>query len=438
MNDGSSSLVERQVNRHKHCGVFAAAAICLQSVLLMHLAWRDAPAYDEVGHLPAGLSHCDFGSFDLYNASPPLVRIVAALAVYPARPRRDWKQFVRLPGARTEILVGRDFVKANGRRSFRLFTFARWACIPFVLLGGYVCFLWAKELYGSQAGLMTLALWTFAPNILANGHLITPDIGATSLVAISGYCFWRWLKRPIFSAALLCGFLLGLTQLTRITGLVLCALWPAIWVFWRLTSQKFDGSSRSDSDRFRNPKSEARQLAAMFLVAAFVLNLGYGFEGSFKKLGDYRFVSEALSGERGLRTGAWGNRFSGTLLGEIPVPVPENYLLGIDIPKESFEPKEPKYLLGEFERGRQWYYYLYALTVKVPLGTLLLFLLTWLSAIERRPSNQERQTTWRDEVVLLAPAVGIFLIVSANPWMNRQVPDVLPAFPFGFFRRIRG
>jgi hypothetical protein len=39
--------------------------------------------------------------------------------------------------------------------------------------------------------------------------------------------------------------------------------------------------------------------------AVYVLNVGYGFEGSFRRLGEYQFVSQSLGS-------AAGNRFAGT------------------------------------------------------------------------------------------------------------------------------
>ena len=86
------------------------------------------------------------------------------------------------------------FITANGERSFWFFTWARWVCIPFSLLGGYVCYRWAKELYGEWSGLLALTLWCFEPNILANGQMITPDMGATAFGVTAAYVFWRWLK----------------------------------------------------------------------------------------------------------------------------------------------------------------------------------------------------------------------------------------------------
>ena len=68
-----------------------------------------------------------------------------------------------------------------------MFTLARWACIPFSLLGAYVCYRWAADLYGELAGAWSLVLWCFSPNILAHAQLITPDLGATALGVTAGY-----------------------------------------------------------------------------------------------------------------------------------------------------------------------------------------------------------------------------------------------------------
>ena len=50
----------------------------------------------------------------------------------------------------------------------------------FSLIGGLFCFAWSRELWQSNsAGLISLTLWCFEPNILAHGELITPDCAAT-------------------------------------------------------------------------------------------------------------------------------------------------------------------------------------------------------------------------------------------------------------------
>src|SRR4051794_9405016 len=110
-------------------------------IVLVHLAlcvWgacRHSPTVDEPAYLCSGISHWEFGRFDLCRVSPPLVRLVAAWPVMLASPKLDWHNYIDAPGVRGEHAVGHDFVIANGDRSFWLFTLGRFACIPFSLLG---------------------------------------------------------------------------------------------------------------------------------------------------------------------------------------------------------------------------------------------------------------------------------------------------------------
>lgn len=378
-------------------------------LLLIHaslLAWGAAhhsPTIDEVRHLPAGLSHWQLGRFDAYRVNPPLVRMVAALPVLLAKPTVD-----------TQFPVGDMLIADNGPRPFWYFTLARWACIPFSLLGGFICFLWARELYGRLAGLLALTLWCFSPNILGNAQIITPDTGAAALGAAAEYTFWRWLRRPCWMRALVAGITLGLAELTKSTWIILFGLWPLLWFIWSWTQR-------------RTPlrlgwRNEAAQLVFVLLFGLYALNLGYGFEGSLEPLGNYKFASQTLRGSQG------DNRFAATRLANLPVPVPRHYLLGIDRQKVDFERTIRSYLRGEWRQGGWWYYYLYALAVKASLGAWLLFLL----AAELSLMVPRYSVPWRHEVVLLAPAVAVLTLVSSQTGFNHHLRYVLPIFPFVF------
>ena len=157
------------------------AMLLSHTALLAWSAYRHSPVVAEVGHLPAGISHWQFGRFDLYRVNPPLVRMVAALPMMLANPDTDWSNYSLDPLTRSETTVGIDFVNANGYRTFWLYTIGRWACIPFSLMGAAVCFVWARDLYGLRSGLAAMALWCFCPNILGNGSLIMPDVPAARL-----------------------------------------------------------------------------------------------------------------------------------------------------------------------------------------------------------------------------------------------------------------
>jgi 4-amino-4-deoxy-L-arabinose transferase-like glycosyltransferase len=213
--------------------VLPAALLLVHVGLLGYGAAVHSPCIDEVGHMAAGLSHWKLGHFDLYHVNPPLVRMVAVVPVLFAEPKCDWSLYSDAPGARTEFGIGRQFITDNGERSFWFFTWARWACIPFSLLGGYICYRWARELYGEGSGLLALTLWCFGPNILANGQLITPDMGATALGVTAGYLFWKWLKQPHWLLVPVVGLALGMAELTKMTWILLFILWPLLWLIWR-------------------------------------------------------------------------------------------------------------------------------------------------------------------------------------------------------------
>lgn len=146
------------------------ASVVLTLLVVVHaglLAWsstRHSPSNSEVPALPAGIRHWYEGRFDLFRVNPPLVRSVAALPVLALKPEVDWGKFQDPVGVRSEFEVGHDFVRHNGDRSFRLFTVARLACIPFSILGALVCYGWARDLYGSRAGCLAAALWCFSPS----------------------------------------------------------------------------------------------------------------------------------------------------------------------------------------------------------------------------------------------------------------------------------
>lgn len=387
--------------------------------ILVWLASVNSPNIDELAHLPSGINHWEYGKFDLYRVNPPLVRMVAAAPVMLTDAVLDWSKWEDSPYSRSEFWVGKSFTKNNGFNTFWYFSLARFACIPFSVLGCVVSYCWAKELYGWKSGLIALSLYAFSPNLMAWGASITPDAGSASTGLFATWMFWKWLIKPTWKTTLWCGSALGLALLTKSTWIFFLIIFPIMWISYQFWSQK---------SKIRQEKKPVRQIAVILLLGIYILNLGYGFEGSFTPLGNFRFVSESLSGQENPPHGA--NRFTGTVLGAIPVPLPGNFLRGIDVQKYDFERGKWSYLCGEQKRGGWWYYYIYGFLVKTPIGYLMLIFFSWLSAIllsqkpEWRPSINE----W----FLLVPAFFVLVLVSSQTGFNRYYRYVLPALPFFF------
>ena len=121
------------------------------------------------------------------------------------------------------------------------------------------------------------------------------------------------------------------------------------------------------------------------------------------------------------------NRFVGTPLRHLPVPLPEDYLLGIDQQKLDFEEGQPSWLAGQWHSHGRWYYYLYALFVKVPPR----FLLLAVSTLVTIPSMGRRYLIPENMVVIM-PAAVVLVLVSSQTGFNKHLRYILPALPFAF------
>ena len=425
------------------------ALLLVHSVLIAWGATRHSPVLDETAHLPVGLAIWRFGRVDLYPNNPPLVKLIAAAPLLIVPHQEEWSAIDNPPLSRPEFALGHDFIRANDRRSFWLFAIARWACLPFALLGGWICYLWARDLYGVRAGLLALALWCFSPHVVGNAQFITPDIAATSVGLSACYVFWRWLRDPTWRRTAGLGAILGLANLCKFTWLILYPLWLATFVAWRLSWRIPSGRQTGEKQLSNAPCWAASgKLMTSLVVGLLVLNTAYLFRGSCTRLGDHEFFSRTLSGSnyalRG-RSSVGTNRFRESVLGDLLVPLPVDYVRGVDLQKRDFEQKFYGYLRGEWKEGGWWYYYLYGLAVKTPLGTLLLFGMTVLTTLIGIPipRNESRALvgksptmssarSWRDELVLLAPAAVVLFLVSWQTGINMFLRYAVPALPFLF------
>lgn len=406
-----------------HLGLLPRALLIAHALLLAWGAWRNSPTIDEYAYLTAGVSHWHLGTFDLCRVNPPLVRLVAAIPVVACHPAVDWTRYPTQepsPTFRNDFKVASDFLKANGSRVFMYVVLARCACIPFSLLGAWLCFRWAGELFGRDAGLMALALWSFSPNMIAHGQLLTPDCAGASAGLAAAYCFWKWLKDSGRGNAALAGAALGFAQLARSTWILLFALWPVLCLIWN--------SAQLMRARWGAAWRRAAELSAILLVGLYILNLGYLFQGVLRPLGQYEFTSTSFAGFNAREQGVSGNRFRSGLLGKLPVPLPEDYVQGIDVQKGDFDQRIDSFLRGEWQRGGWWWYYLYALLIKVPLGTWTLIILSLIAACMKRAYR----TAWRNELLLVAPSGLVLLLVSSQTGFSHHMRYVLGLFPFAF------
>jgi hypothetical protein len=391
------------------------------SALLVYSSIVHSPVNGEPPAIAAGVYTWTEGRFTLFRVNPPLSRMLATIPVIGMGPETDWRTVVDEVGGRPEFAAGEEFVRINGRRFLGFLRSARWACIPISVLGGWLCWRWASLLYSRSAGCLALGLWCFSPNVLTHGSLATADMSGAVFGLLACYLFWRWLCRRGWRDAVLAGFGLGLGLLGKTTNFYLVPYLGCLGAMAVCRGRRTEAKST---------RVLLCQSVSIFFVAWMVLHLGYGLQHALVPLKTFRFASQLMAGaEAGSGTGVkGGNRFAHAWLGELPSPVPADYLIGIDLQARDFELQDPSYLRGRWRSPGWWWYYLYAGLIKLPVGTLLL--LGWALAATAWGPN--RATSWKNEMFLILPAIAVLVVVSSQTGMNRHFRYVLPALPFLF------
>ena len=390
--------------------------IVVHAFMLAYSATCHSPVWDELYRLRAGYAQMTTGCFSHDPGNPPMADIIAAIPI----------AYLANPAERDSF--ARDFLQSP--YTTRLIIMGRIALIPFSLIGGCVCYMWARDLYGRRAGHFALLLWCIDPMVIAHGALITGDVVATAAGTTAVYCCWLWMNRPSILRAVICGITVGIALLAKYLWVILPPLLVILWLARRLASPRPDGWPLP------------RQVALAVMAAAYVINAGYGFADTCRPWRDFQFESQTLQ-----RLAMYPSAMSGLSewLGAVPVPLPQAYVMGIDTVIDHVNSTtSPTYIHGSFVDGHVWYYYCYGLLVKVPLGTwaalamsLLLRLNDGMPRTHRRPGDRECGVAksafpqWFMDFVLWVPAIAVVTFVSSVTSI-KFLRYALPALPFAF------
>ncbi|MGL6197132.1 MAG: ArnT family glycosyltransferase [Thermoguttaceae bacterium] len=395
-----------------------AFLLFLQGGLIGYLSWSTSPNRTEIGHVGAMVYFWHTGKFDVFHVNPPLTRFIAGIPVdLFCNPKYDWKSYSPRPQDRSEWALGNAFVAANELDDLRVYVLiARLACLPLILLGGYFGYKFASELYGEWSGIVFLILWTFSPLILGWGATICPDVAAASIGIVGLYTFWHWLKKPTWGKAIIAGICLGLMPLTKMTWIIAFPIWCLLFVVWKFGRKKGEQSL------------SWKQFMAIVFLAIYTINMGYFFDGSFRLIKDYQFISGTLTGTK-MENGSpikQSNRFKNSWIGYLPVPLPAEFVQGIDTQKLDFERGIESYARGVWSDHGWWWYYCYVLLLKEPLGVWALTILALAASVFFRDIN----ASWRDELTVLLPLLAIFTFLSSQDGFSIHPRYVILVLPF--------
>lgn len=272
---------------------------------------------------------------------------------------------------------------------------ARIVTLFYGLLLGMFVFYVAKRLFGINAGLFALLLYVFEPNIIAHSSLVTSDILVTGTIFIATYCFKRFLDNQSQLNMIVAGLTLGLALLSKFTAMLLIPIFIILEIIHLSKNNK---------------TTHICYFASILIIALLVINVFYQFNGSLMRQSEYNINSQTL-------------KSAISFAGDIPIPLPRQYLENLDFTLSHVSRGHDAYLLGDYSGTGWWYYFIVAFLLKTPIPLIILIVLgTYLL--------YRKKTKFQNIDFIILPVLIILIAFSFFNKINIGLRYILPIYPF--------
>jgi Dolichyl-phosphate-mannose-protein mannosyltransferase len=399
-------------------GLVAAGVALLLAVLAFQLtlyARYESQTWDEGDHIYSGYMSWHHGDFGLNPEHPPFVKMLATSALFgmPLYVPKPQGRFFKYDA----FLGGKDFLYHNDADAI-LFR-SRMAAATLSVLLAFLAFLAGREMFGTPAGFIALALLAFDPNILAHGPVVTTDTGLTCFMLAAVYAFYRYVKAPSVWRLALVGIATGLALASKHTGILVLPILAMLAV----VEVALDPGRGPDTDGgggglgTRSLRMAGR-LAVVCAIGVVILWAFYGFRYAARPPGLAlnpplaEFVQQAPKPlERSVVEGIarWH-------------VLPESYLYGLaDV--LFMDSIYTSFLFGTVYPHGVWFYFPAAFMIKSTLPFLLLPVVIVAAVVTRR-------LTGARAILFLAIPPVFHLLVAMSSRMNIGVRHILPLYAF--------
>ena len=368
-------------------------------IFALQCAWfirTQSLTFDEPVHIAEGLDAWRNGRFEQYNDHPPLARLLCALPLLNPKWQVEVQQ---LPDSFHIPRISPDPVSLTSR--------ARAMNVLLGVLLGYLIWLEARRHFSVAAANFALALFSFAPALIAHFSLATTDGAATLLICAAAIQAHRWQVNPSWRRTVAAGVILGLMLLAKFSTVPMFALAVALMLV----------SSREGTS-IHPRRWNWQKCAVAITVGLFVLWSGYFFHVSRLTIRDHVLTASHPH---------WNTQLvkptRSRLNISIPVPAGE-YIAGFRDLVFHNAHGQRAFFLGQVSPTGGWKsYYPVTILLKWPL-LLLLSCLTglviWLwRAIRFRPG------AW---TIFLFP--GLYFTLAVFSHFNIGERHILPLYPF--------
>ena len=399
---------------------------------------QDSLTFDELAHIPAGYSYLTQKDYRVNPEHPPLLKDISAIPLvflnlnFPTQ-SQTWLQEGSAPAWWVQFDLGTEFIYESSNNPLQIIHWARFPMIILTLLFGLFIFKWAKELAGNKAALGVLIIYCFSPTILANGRLVTTDVGAAFGAAIATYFWLKFIYKPKFLNIILAAIFFGIAMICKFSLVLLIPFFAIITIIYSLL--------------FSEPKKKIGNLIG-YVVKAIVIGL---LALIFIIWPIYQFHIQNYPQEQQKRDTISDLYTSDTFaplkefdiwMADQPALRPfSQYLRGILMASQRTIFGNTVYFLGEISSSAWWYYFPIIFLLKVPTAFLIMGLIMLLGLIFLIFKHGLRLSEWIKNnftVFSMLLFVIIYWLTAIFSNLNIGIRHLLPSIPFIFILVIIG
>jgi hypothetical protein len=346
------------------------------------MSLRDkSPTWDETHYLGIGKYLLTHFTWDIKGAilHPPLSYLIhdVPLLFFPTPEIKPLDvQVNKVYLGTADLARGNRILMSEKYDGETLFFLSRLSMIPLSLLLGIFVFLWAKNLYSAYAGVFSLFLYCFSPNIIAHARLITPDLALTCFSFSSIYFYWKFTTEHRYKHLLFSALSLGLALASKYSALLLFPIFMTVFITNTIVG------FYASSDSFRAVGKSALNLLFLFFLSIVPILVFYGFD-----LSPY-FDGVVFQ----FKKGAWGHA---------------------------------AFLDGNISWEGWWYFLIYAFLLKTPMPTLILI-------IAALGIGNHKKFIFQKKEYFLIMSVMVYVIFFSCNHQSIGLRYILPIYPFLF------
>jgi len=401
---------------------FLAVLLLAHFLLVIYCIKQNAPTCDEIAHhIASGYSYLKMRDFRINPANPPLIREISALPLLFLSLKapfdlKSWEEG-------NSPVFGRQFFYESGNDPDKIIFWARFPIAILSVILGFLVFLWSRALYGDKAGLLSVGLYSFSPNIMASAGLATVDLGASLFILAALFSFWAYIRKPNIVKLIISGVLFGLAQAAKYTSIYLMPVFILLGVI-----NYFSDKNKRKSHNLSNI---VIKIFLIFFIGFIIAWATYFFE--FKPLLENApdipekidYIKNVADKYSLSKIGLTQEKMTSFAL-NVPIPLSE-YIVGLlGVINQNAVGGIDVFLFGQHSQQGFWNYFFVTFLVKSTIPFLLLFGLAIMLFLKSKDRNMKAS-----ELFIIIPAIFLFLTVLTSK-VQMGVRHILPIYPLIF------